>query len=88
MYLHLGSDRVVFSKDVIGIFDIALSETPSFKRLLLGVRPIKIPGQAKALVLTDEKVIFVPLTRATLMKRWQKASADNKLQGQPQSRRR
>ena len=88
MYLHLGSDRVVFSKDVIGIFDIALSETPSFKRLLSQVRLIRFPGQAKALILTDEKVIFVPLTRATLMRRWQKSSKGKKLQGQPQSRRR
>jgi len=72
LYLHLGSDRVVFSKEVVGIFDVALAESPCFKDLLSRVKPIRLSGQAKSLVLTDDKVIFVPLTRATLMKRWEK----------------
>lgn len=72
MYLHLGSDKVVFSKDVIGIFDVELAESPCLQQLLSRVQAIRLPGQPKALVLTDDKVIFVPLTRATLMKRWEK----------------
>ncbi len=73
MYLHLGSDKVVFSKDVIGIFDVELAESPCLQQLLSRVQAIRLPGQPKALVLTDDKVIFVSLTRATLMRRWHKA---------------
>lgn len=72
MYLHLGSNQVVYSEDVIGIFDIALTRDDCFRELLTVTQITRLPGRAKSVVITKKQAIFAPVSRSTLLRRWRK----------------
>lgn len=74
MYLHLGSGISLFAHDVIGIFDYNIICTPPFQELLELARwndgIIELEGKPKSVVLTSGQLYLVPVSRATLAKRW------------------
>lgn len=78
MYLHLGSDVSVFADDVVGIFDYKLRSTVTFKEFIdaarWDTRIRKVEGETKAVVVTKRAVYLVPVSRTTLVRRWQKSN--------------
>lgn len=72
MYLHLGSNQVVYSEDIVGIFDVSLAEDECFRELLTITDVTKLPGKAKSVVITKKQAIFAPVSRTTLLRRWRK----------------
>lgn len=76
MYLHLGADISIIAEDVIGIFDYELINYPYFKELLelaeWNNTVVKMEGKPKSIVLAQNQLYLVPLSRATLARRWDK----------------
>ncbi|MGI6365733.1 MAG: extracellular matrix regulator RemB [Bacillota bacterium] len=76
MYLHLGADISVIADDIIGIFDYDLIHLPYFKELLelaeWNNSVVRMEGKTKSVVLTQDQLYLVPLSRATLARRWEK----------------
>lgn len=76
MYLHLGADISIIADEIIGIFDYDLVNFPCFKELLELAQwnntVVKMEGKTKSIVLTQDRLYLVPLSRATLAKRWDK----------------
>lgn len=75
VFLHLGADVVVPTKDVIAIFDIDSTGESDITQEFLKVveeegfvRDIS-EGEAKSLIVTTRNVYFSPISSATLGKR-------------------
>jgi hypothetical protein len=75
MYIHLGGEKVIRSRELIAIFDIA-SEKPSKepKSLLIHDDQVKIverigEEEPKSLVVTETKIYYSPISSSTLKKR-------------------
>lgn len=75
MYLHLGENTVVNSKEIIGIFDMDTSTVNKATRdyLNLAQKKNKIVyvnyELPKSFVLTNDRVFISPLNTSTLLKR-------------------
>ncbi len=75
MYLHLGENTVVNSKEIIGIFDMDTSTVNKATRdyLNLAQKNNKIVyvnfELPKSFVVTNDKIFISPLNTATLLKR-------------------
>ncbi|MTH54172.1 DUF370 domain-containing protein [Bacillus mangrovi] len=73
MYIHLGDDFVVPSKDVIMIMDTASSKTSDIVPEFLDKQKEKVvrlsEGEAKSIVVTEKHIYFSPLAAGTLKKR-------------------
>ena len=77
MYLHLGADVAIRSKDIIGIFDYKLVDHDSFKEFMEGAdwagNIVEVlESSAKSVVVTDKKVYLAPVSKATLVRRCRK----------------
>lgn len=74
MFIHLGSDNMIASDQIVAIFNIESSVDSSIQEILdksqgknlvvIGTRDI-----AKSLVLTNDKIYLSPISSLTLMKR-------------------
>ncbi len=74
MFIHLGSDSMIASDQIVAIFNIESSVDSSIQEILdksegknlvvIGTRDI-----AKSLVLTNDKIYLSPISSLTLMKR-------------------
>ncbi|MDD4657514.1 MAG: DUF370 domain-containing protein [Eubacteriales bacterium] len=75
MFLHLGAEVSVYGGDIIGIFDYRLSEFDSFKEFLTfsewNSQVVILEGKTKSIVITDGKIFLTPVSRATLVRRWE-----------------
>lgn len=75
MFLHLGADVSIYSDEVIGIFDIKLVSSPTFREFLDVARWNDsihiIDRKSKSIVITEKGVYYSPVSRATLARRWQ-----------------
>lgn len=75
MYLYLGGDTAVLSKDIIGIFDMDTSTVNKATRDYLSKaekekRVVYVNYELpKSFIVTDKKVYVCPLNTATLLKR-------------------
>lgn len=78
VYLHLGGDVSVYSEDIIGIFDYKLINSNSFREFIKFSQWSKsvqrIEGSPKTIVLTENIIFFVPVSRATLVRRAEKTT--------------
>ncbi|MGD6818998.1 extracellular matrix regulator RemB [Metabacillus sp. 84] len=73
MYIHLGDDFVVPSKDVIFIMDYSSSKSSGIAAEFLEKQSEKVvqlsEGDAKSIVVTDRHIYYSPLASSTLKKR-------------------
>ena len=78
MFIHIGSDEVVLTKDVIMIMDksaISAKDTVDFLQIareeeFISDEDWKIDvTDRKSAILLDKKVVFSPISSTTLMKR-------------------
>lgn len=74
MYLHIGNARIVFDKDIIGIFDSALLDLESNK--LLNERKKEdfaacssSGSRGKSFIITDGRIFYSPISPITLARR-------------------
>ncbi len=75
MYIHLGGEKVIRSRELIAIFDIG-SEKPSKEPrtyLLNSEQTLTVERigdeEPKSLVVTDSKLYYSPISSSTLKKR-------------------
>lgn len=74
MFLHIGGSRIVFNRDVIGIFDLKLRENPVNKELLESAPSTRfLPASAyseyKSFILTSDNIHLSPISPPTLARR-------------------
>ncbi|GMA50737.1 hypothetical protein GCM10025857_20940 [Alicyclobacillus contaminans] len=74
MFIHIGGDTMVCMKDVIGIFDIHVQESPltaKFIELAKRNEAVEIVelGEIKSFVVTEQKLYYSPISSLTLKKR-------------------
>lgn len=74
MYLHIGSNRIVFHRDIIGIFNLNLRKNPTNKQFLETALANRFLGstdyeQFKSFIVTDNSVHLSPIAPATLARR-------------------
>jgi extracellular matrix regulatory protein B len=75
LYIHLGDNFVVPSKEVVTILDRQSSQSSSIVTEFLEKQEDKIVqlshGEAKSIVVTMDKIYYSPLSSSTLKKRAQ-----------------
>lgn len=73
MFLHLGADVSVYSRDIIGIFDFRLTETQAFAQYLSfarwGSKIVVVEEKTKSVVVTAKGIYLSPIAKATLARR-------------------
>lgn len=76
MFIHIGGDTVVSTREVIGIFDVQAQSEPDTGAFLRSVQKdgrveVVEVGEMKSFVVTENKVYFSPISSLTLKKRAQ-----------------
>lgn len=74
MYIHLGDDFVVSTRDIVGIFDCKVNVSPIVEEFLDRQKEKVVPsvnGMPKSIVVTTENIYYSPLSSGTLKKRAQ-----------------
>lgn len=75
MYIHLGNNVVISSKSLIAILNIEPPVADDLQDIIYMVKAskkavnISDKGKEKALILTDDKAYFSPISSTTLYKR-------------------
>lgn len=74
MFIHLGGDTLISSKDIIAIISVEnVSDTDCRKVLLKGLNQKEIkridPENCKSIIITDKKIYLSPISSLTLKKR-------------------
>ena len=74
MFLHIGDSRIVFSKELIGIFNLKIKDKEENKRFLeVNLTGDELTGlndsNNKSFVVTEKEVFLSPLSSTTLAKR-------------------
>jgi hypothetical protein len=75
MYIHLGGERVIFSSELIAIFDISIEKSSKVSKqfvshALEGKKLVRIgEEEAKSIVVTKNMVYYSPISSATLKKK-------------------
>lgn len=75
MYIHLGGERVIFSSELIAIFDISIEKSSKVSKqfvthALQGKNLVRIgEEEAKSIVVTKNMVYYSPISSATLKKK-------------------
>ena len=76
MFLHIGNSRVVYLKDIVGIFNLEIKDNQVNNQFLESSIGTKITEQEKennnAFVITTQKVFYSPISSLTLQKRTEK----------------
>jgi hypothetical protein len=86
LFIHIGDDHVIQSKDVVSIIDHSLVSSSSIiEEMIFNQRKNKQvveteDNQAKSIVITDDFIYFSPLSVITLKKRANMMSTLNKLE--------
>lgn len=86
MFIHIGDDQVIRSKDVVAIIDHTLISSSSIiEEMIYNQRKEKNvvetqTQEAKAIVITDDQIYFSPLSVMTLKKRANMIATLNKLE--------
>lgn len=79
MYLHIGGSGVVRADDLLGIFDIRISDRQCNREFLQVSAVDRREGgrkEYKSFVVTPRKVYFSPIAPGTLKKRLQSTAFD------------
>jgi extracellular matrix regulatory protein B len=78
MYLHVGEDVLVRTKDIIAILDIDSASSSPFMEEFIARQDQQIvqltKGTVKSIVVTGNHIYYSPLASGTLKKRSQKLS--------------
>ena len=74
MFLHIGYSRIVYEKEIIGIFDMALGEKPTNKQFLESANECNFYLNSnlkgfKSFIVTDKGLFFSPVIPETLARR-------------------
>ncbi|GGA47416.1 extracellular matrix regulator RemB [Paenibacillus physcomitrellae] len=75
MYIHLGGEKVVSSRELVAIFDISIEKSSKISKqfvtsMLEGKKMVQISEEeAKSIVVTERTVYYSPISSATLKKR-------------------
>ncbi|MCA1020474.1 DUF370 domain-containing protein [Halobacillus litoralis] len=86
MFIHIGDDHVIQSKDVVAIIDHSLISSSSIiEEMIVSQRKNRRvieskENQAKAIVITSDVIYFSPLSVYTLKKRANMMTTLNKLE--------
>ncbi|MBN8236505.1 DUF370 domain-containing protein [Halobacillus kuroshimensis] len=86
MFIHIGDDHVIQSKDVVAIIDHSLISSSSIiEEMIVSQRKNRRviesqEHQAKAIVITSDVIYFSPLSVYTLKKRANMMTTLNKLE--------
>ncbi len=78
MFLHIGGSRIVFHKDIIGIFNLKLRDNPTNKQFLESVPATRFLDSSEyarynSFLITDETVHLSPIAPPTLARRKNKS---------------
>ncbi|MFD1040324.1 extracellular matrix regulator RemB [Virgibacillus byunsanensis] len=84
MFIHIGNDNVVQSKDIISIIDrnLLTSSTIMEEMMVIATKKDKVngpKGDAKSVVITRDYIYYSPLSVSTLKKRASMISTISKL---------
>jgi hypothetical protein len=84
VFLHLGEEQLVLSKDIIGIFDYNLvkksRDTKEFIEIVtdeMVIEKISKNKEIKSFIITKDKVFLSPISSLTLQKRASDVSYQN-----------
>jgi extracellular matrix regulatory protein B len=75
MYIHLGGEKVVSSRELVAIFDISIEKSSKISKqfvtnMLSTKKMVQISEEeAKSIVVTEHTVYYSPISSATLKKR-------------------
>ena len=75
MYIHLGGERVISSRELVAIFDISIEASSKIskqfvERMLATKKLVQIgEEEAKSIVVTEHTVYYSPISSGTLRKR-------------------
>lgn len=73
IYTHIGGDRVVFVKDIVGIFNLPAKEIKTNKEFIESASSFFISGEEwmkkKSFIVTTDAVILSPISPLTLAER-------------------
>ena len=75
MYLHLGGEKIIRSKELIGIFDLSVEKSSKlFKEFITYYKENNLitaisDEEPKSLVITENNLYYSPVSPATLRKR-------------------
>ncbi len=74
MYLHIGSNRIVFHRDIIGIFNLNLRKNPTNKQFLESTKSTRFLEASEfeknnSFIVTDETIHLSPIAPPTLARR-------------------
>jgi regulator of extracellular matrix RemA (YlzA/DUF370 family) len=74
MFLHVGGGKIVFHRDIIGIFKLNLRETAVNKQFLESALASRFMTESdfnrfKSFIVTDQDVFLSPIAPATLARR-------------------
>lgn len=87
MFLHLGNEKLVLAKDIIGIFDYNLIKksriTKEFMEIITNEEALEEASadkKVKSFVVTKDKVYLSPISSVTLQKRILNFAYQNELE--------
>lgn len=75
MYIHVGGEKIVRTSEIVAIFDVTIESSSKLsKQFITGAKAQKRveeigEEEPKSIVVTTNKVIFSPISSATLKKR-------------------
>lgn len=83
MFLDIGNGRVVFQRDIIGIFHMNLKNNPVNKEFLESANTNlyheNSRGRVKSFVVTDSDVLFSPIVPTTLARKKRSLKESNQV---------
>lgn len=75
MYIHLGGEKVIFSSELIAIFDVSIEKSSKISKQFISQAleqkiVVRIGEESpKSIVVTKDKVYYSPISSATLKKK-------------------
>lgn len=75
MYIHLGGEKVIFSSELIAIFDVSIEKSSKISKQFISQAleqkiVVRIGEEVpKSIVVTKDKVYYSPISSATLKKK-------------------
>lgn len=74
VFLHIGGSKIVFLREIIGVFSLKLRENPTNKQFLESNKETRfLHGEEfsrhKSFVITEDKVQLSPISPTTLARR-------------------
>jgi extracellular matrix regulatory protein B len=75
MYIHLGGEKIIRASQLVAIFDISIEQSSKLSRQFVAQaqknKEVEMIGEEepKSIVVTEQKVIYSPISSSTLKKR-------------------